>query len=256
MSLRFVDLKMRNCRRHGEICKFLNRPIASSDRPNFLLFPANALYNEKIGVQPSLRVPARALRYPLAHPDCKKHRLASRIFKGTEEDKYDFNKCQCCGRSIGEETVAIPCCYDPAKELVYLGPGVPLMFIFTRMSMVLLTIFTLTFSLYAMITNFQGKSCDQSTGCDSSIFVKLSIANKILNSSSINIQNYLLMAFILLFMFIFQFMIFVMRKADKKSDELINSPSDYSLLVSQLPRGSTERDILEMVHEERHYIDD
>lgn len=182
--------------------------------------------------------------------------MACRIFKGTSDETYDFQKCQCCGRSIGDEKVIIPKCYDPVKELIYLGPGVPLMFIFMRMAMLLLTIFTLVFGVYALYSNIQGKSCDIHGQCDGTIFENLSIANKIDDESSINIQNYLLAAFIFLFLLVFHFLIFTMRKADKKTDALINSPSDYSLLVSQLPPGTTERDLLDMVHEERHYIDD
>ena len=63
------------------------------------------------------------------------------------------------------------------------------------------------------------------------------------------------MGFIILFFFILQWLIYTMRKGDHKNDQLINSPSDYALLVSQLPKGVVERDILDMVHEERHYID-
>ena len=141
------------------------------------------------------------------------------------------------------------------KDLNYLGPGVPLMFTFIKMSIVLLTILLVLFSIYAMVSNLQGKSCLPENGCDDSVFLRMSIANKIQDQSSITVQNYLLMTFIILFIFIIQFMIYTIRKGDQRSDAEINSPSDYSLLITQLPEGVAEKDILEMIHEERHYID-
>ena len=123
------------------------------------------------------------------------------------------------------------------------------MFIFMRMSILLLTLLFLVHSIYAMVTNLQGQSCNPATGCDNSIFLRLSIANKIQNDTTITIQNYLLMTFIILFLLFMQFLIYSIRKGDQKSDDQINSPSDYSLLISQLPDGVAEKDILEMVHE-------
>ena len=64
----------------------------------------------------------------------------------------------------------IPRCYDPVDELVYLGPGVPLMFIFMRMVMVLLTIFSLTFGVYALYSNITGSNCQTHQQCDGTIF--------------------------------------------------------------------------------------
>jgi hypothetical protein len=46
-----------------------------------------------------------------------------------------------------------------------------------------------------------------------------------------------------------------MRKKERSTDDQIDSPSDYSILISQLPEGSTERDIVKMIEEERKFID-
>ena len=112
------------------------------------------------------------------------------------------------------------------------------------------------FSIYAVVSNVRGDSCEGDSKCDDSLFVRVAIANKIYDENSINIQNYLLATFILTFLFMLQYLIYIMRKNERKSDELINSPSDYSILVSQLPEGTTDRDLLKMVVEERPFLTD
>jgi hypothetical protein len=141
----------------------------------------------------------------------------------------------------------MPCCYDPVKELIFLGPGVPLLFIFARLGILLLVILTLFFSIFAVVTNLRGDSCDIASNCQTSIFVRLSIANKIYDSYDINIQNYLLVGFIGQLILWMQLMLYMIRRTDQRSDELINSPSDYSLMISQLPEGWTVNDVLEMI---------
>jgi len=43
------------------------------------------------------------------------------------------------------------------------------MFIFMRMVMVLLTIFTLAFGVYALYSNIEGNSCNSHQRCDGTI---------------------------------------------------------------------------------------
>ena len=132
-----------------------------------------------------------------------------------------------------------------------LGPGVPLLFILNRVSILLLLLLTLVFGIYAIISNFNGESCSRAPSCDESVFVKLSLSNKIFDSRSVDIQNYLLMGFVIVYIFFLQFLIYSVRKTTKTSDELINSPSDYALMVSQLPEGWKIGDVLDIVKQQR-----
>lgn len=82
--------------------------------------------------------------------DAKKHALANRIFKTiTLEDE---EKCQCCDRLIGIEGNIPFSCYN-TNELLFLGPGIPLYFMFVRQSFYLIVIELLVFGIYAVFTN-------------------------------------------------------------------------------------------------------
>lgn len=148
---------------------------------------------------------------------------------------------------MGEESPYVPCCYNPSKELTFLGPGVPLLFVFTRLTILLLVGLMLVFSVYALVSNLTGDSCSNGANCEDSIFLRLSIANKITDTKSLTIQNYLLAAFLFLYVLFIQYLTYFMRLKERKSDEQIDSPSDYSIMVSELPEGTTERDLLRMV---------
>ena len=116
-----------------------------------------------------------------------------------------------------------PFCYDPTQKLMFLGPGVPLLFIFTRVSTLLLLLMTLLFSVFALVTNIAADNCsatqsNSSQVCSTSIFVRLSIANKIFDERSINIQNYLLVVFLLFYIAFLQLLIYTTRRTDQRSD--------------------------------------
>ena len=106
---------------------------------------------------------------------------------------------------------------------MFLGPGVPLLFIFTRVSTLLLFLMTLLFSIFALVTNMAADNCsstqsNSSQVCSTSIFVRLSIANKIFDERSINIQNYLLVVFLLFYIAFLQLLIYATRRTDQRSD--------------------------------------
>ncbi len=51
------------------------------------------------------------------------------------------------------------------------------------------------------------------------------------------IQFFLIAAFLLLYFILTQFLIYRIRKRNKVCDEIINSPSDYSLIIQKLPEN-------------------
>lgn len=138
-------------------------------------------------------------------------------------------------------------CYSPKKELVFLGSGVPLLFVFIQNGIIILTVFTLVFSIYAIITNFKGNSCVVDKLCEDDTFDKLSLSNKIHDNQSIMIQTYLISGFLLLYLFLTQYLIYRIRKNNKICDEIINSPSDYSIIIKNLPEIVDEKDIERLV---------
>ena len=110
-----------------------------------------------------------------------------------------------------------PYCYDPATRFAFLGPGVPLLFIFARLATLLLILLAVLFSIFALVSNDKGNNCVNSA-CSDSIFVRLSIANKIFDERSINAQNYLLVVFLVFYIFFLQYLIYMARKTDQRCD--------------------------------------
>jgi hypothetical protein len=164
-----------------------------------------------------------------------KHRLANRVFKGITKNTSNHEKCVCCDRRIGEKDVSIPYFYSPKRELVFLGPGVPLLFVFIQNGVAILLVLTLVFSVYATISNLMGDSCILSSKCIEDIFNKLSLSNKIDNNQSVVIQTFLIALYLFLYLVLAQLLIYRIRKSNEICDEIINSPSDYSIIMKNLP---------------------
>ena len=79
------------------------------------------------------------------------------------------------------------------------------------------------------------------------VFNELSISNKINNSQNMMIQTYLVAGYLLIYMIFSQHMIFRVRQRNEKCDEIINSPSDYSIIVKNLPQHVEQSHIEEMI---------
>jgi hypothetical protein len=61
------------------------------------------------------------------------------------------------------------------------------------------------------------------------------------------IQTYLVAAFLLIYILFSQYMIFRIRMRNEKCDELINSPSDYSIIIKNLPEHVQQHQIEAMI---------
>lgn len=101
----------------------------------------------------------------------------------------------------------------------------------------------LFFFIYAITTNVLGNNCSIDSKCISGIFNKISISNKLNDDSSINIQTYLVSLFLLLYIVFSQYLIYRIRFRNDACDEIINSPSDYSIIIKKLPEDVLENDI-------------
>lgn len=97
---------------------------------------------------------------------------------------------------------------------MFLGPGVPLLFVFIRIAILLLVSFFLLYGIYALASNLAGSGCEKRGACQNSSFVILSVANKIYDARSLSIQNYLLTGFIFLYIIFIQYLTYFMRKEE------------------------------------------
>ena len=118
-------------------------------------------------------------------------------------------------------------------------------------NVVLLIILGLIFCLFGLISNITGDDCKDLPKCQNTFFNKLSIVNKIKEESTLSVQNYVLVAFVFLFFFIVQFLRYNFRKLEMFCDQLVNSPSDYSIIIRRLPPLTRKQDIEAAIDEMR-----
>ena len=82
------------------------------------------------------------------------------------------------------------------QDIYYLGSGLVLYFAFIKVCCIFTLIGSLVFSGTNLYFNSTSNSCAQGSllNCDSSFFVRLSIANKLNNNQAMEIQSYLSIA--------------------------------------------------------------
>lgn len=88
------------------------------------------------------------------------------------------------------------------------------------------------------------------------MFNTLSIVNKINETDYLSAQNYVLLAFVVIFACIMQAIRYYFRKIKEDCDELVNSPSDYAIILRRLPSEATENDIRKMVEDISGFLSD
>jgi hypothetical protein len=101
--------------------------------------------------------------------------------------------------------VEVECNIDP-KDLTFLGPGVPLFFLFLKVAMVMLLLMVLIFSIYCLATNVNSNSCQTDAKCNNSEFTLLSIVNKKDNVTFLSIQSYLGLAYVVIIIVLFHYL--------------------------------------------------
>ena len=98
------------------------------------------------------------------------------------------------------------------------------------------------FSSYALYSNLKGNNCDCADTYSNRETI-LSVTNKLNDSKSIGMQTALCAVFMICYFFFNQWLILRIRKKNVECDEVIETPSDYSLIVSNLPPNVTEEEI-------------
>lgn len=115
-----------------------------------------------------------------------------------------------------------------------MGPGVPLFFKFLQNSIILLIVLSLVFCIFALYSNIVSTDCVDTDKCKSP-FDTISIINKASQEDFLSIQNYILVAFVLLSFIILQYFRYSFRKVEDDCDDAIDSPSDYAMILRRLP---------------------
>jgi hypothetical protein len=143
---------------------------------------------------------------------------------------------------VGVEKVAAHCSINPT-DLSFLGPGVPLFFLFLKSAIILLLMMLVIFSAFALYSNIMSNDCLQNDKCSLDSFNTLSIVNKENNQDFLSIQAYLSLLYVVLSVAFFQVLRLQARRLEQECDEIVSSPSDYAIVLRQLPKNIIEDDI-------------
>lgn len=132
-------------------------------------------------------------------------------------------------------------------QLSFLGPGAPLFFLFVRYIIGLLFIMVVIFVGFSMFSNITSTDCQSTNACITDAFTLLSIINKQSNTTYLSIQSYISLGFVVVTILFFHFFRYKSRQLQEQCDEIINSPSDYAIILRKLPPSITENDVIEAV---------
>ena len=103
------------------------------------------------------------------------------------------------------------------------------------------------FCIFALYSNIVSGYCEPNDRCSNNAFDTLAIINKINADNYLSIQNYMLLAFVVLCFFIFQCFRYNFRSVEDECDDIVDSPSDYAMILRRLPADTTTADIEQMI---------
>ncbi len=106
--------------------------------------------------------------------------------------------------------------------------------------MFLMCIFFMGFAIYS---NVISGDCQGLTNCIPDTFNLLSLINKNTKGDFMAIQSYLALVFVVVTILFFQYFRYKARVLQKECDEVIDSPSDYAIIMRMLPPKITEKQI-------------
>lgn len=123
-------------------------------------------------------------------------------------------------------------------ELSFLGPGLPLFFVYIKVCILVLFMVFLVFCVFGIVTNLISSDCIVNGKCSDNIMNRLSIVNKISQDTFLTVQNYLLLCTVIVFILLMHVFRYWFRKIEMQCDIRIDSASDYAVMLSRLPRNT------------------
>lgn len=131
--------------------------------------------------------------------------------------------------------------YD-VLQLSYLGPGIPLYFTFAKSILFLLFVYICIFGVYGLISDIEGENCKLNCGTET-YTNKSSVFNIFDNFQTILIQKYIILGLMMVSMIAFMIMRCYMYSLQIYIDQFLTTPSDFSLMVRDIPDSATKNDI-------------
>lgn len=75
----------------------------------------------------------------------------------------------------------------------------------------------------------------------------MALVNKQYQISFLSVQSYLSLAFVVFIILIFHYFRYHARKLKAECDEVMDTPSDYAIILRRLPPNTTEKDIMDLI---------
>lgn len=89
---------------------------------------------------------------------------------------------------------------------------------------------------FALYSNAVGNTCSLDVTCIASAFNIIAIINKQSNIEFLSIQTYLALSFIVVTIIYFHYFRYKARQLQLICDEVVDSPSDYAIIIRRLPK--------------------
>ena len=156
-----------------------------------------------------------------------------------EKSDISTKICPCCGFQIDREEISI---FASPMKLEYLGAGYPLFYNWLKCCIILLVILFIGSEGYNLITNYYGNDCKSDNNGDATIcklnyVTKFTLANKLSNLEQYKMQTRLCAISYGLIMITLMIFRKIQRKINVEIDQHQLTPSDYTIIVKNIPVG-------------------
>jgi hypothetical protein len=175
-----------------------------------------------------------------------KHRAANAIFK-THSSLTSSKECKCCARRIPSDQPEPKSLFFDPIELAFLGPGLPLFFGFVKNAIFLIFSFIIIYASFCLFDNKTTGDCLHNGKCHDNFVDTFSFLNKQDSASGLEKQLGFILAFTVLSICVLQCLRNDQQKLNDKCDFILDSPSDYAIIIRRLPENITEQDIRDMI---------
>ncbi len=198
-----------------------------------------------------INIPYDPKLYPPDIKQCEEHAKARRVsfpqhlfdkMNGNSQHEGPIDVCDCCGYPIKNQLIPLTgSCHD----LLFLGSGFPLFFIFIKYGILLLFMILLISGLHNVITNVEGFDCNKDLEilgkkCEPDSFTATSLLNKAHHTEFLKSQAILNILSVLFTMVFLQVLRYQQRKLAFECDLKTVTASDYTVQIQNLPEQLDE----------------
>ena len=148
--------------------------------------------------------------------------------------------CQCCNRPVEREKIPLMC---HPKDTSHLGACFPMYFAFGKFCALLLLISFLTSGVYGLYTNYNGTYCEKNLNLKTDFVCSTSINNKLNDPLLLESQSCTNFMGIMMMLIAIEYFRRSQRIISRDCNHNILQPSQYSLMISNLPKTTTKAEV-------------